>query len=400
MWDQDLPTRSGSSVPEGGRQRSRTSSPRSSSPPRAARAGVPPRPARLARRPASRRARGGAFPKLVVSGGHSAGFDAICDDLAERIGASRAVVEGAGHEIQFTGHRSTRSCSPSGGRDALTAACVWRQPRIRCQASSVKYSGPRYLRTDHDRKQSQRHHQGRPRSGRTWQAAGLGRRAELAEDRGLHLGGEPQPAHPLAALLHVGREGGGRPVLRRPQDLADDAHVAERDRQPLAGDRVVPAGGIADQDHASRTGQSTHASSLAYVAHGLTGVAVGEGRRPRHAVEPEGVDERLRAVRPGEPARLVEPEPEVQADPPGTLREREEVDVALGADACRSSGQPSAPSTSTPENRWCGGSLSSSNPSAGAPPSCARRRRRAAARRPCAPAASVHVTVGRASSDT
>ena len=44
-----------------------------------------------------------AFPKLVVSGGHSAGFDAICDDLAERIGASRTVVAGAGHEIQFTG---------------------------------------------------------------------------------------------------------------------------------------------------------------------------------------------------------------------------------------------------------------------------------------------------------
>lgn len=43
------------------------------------------------------------FPKLVVSGGHSGAFDAICDDLAERIGASRAVVEGAGHEIQFTG---------------------------------------------------------------------------------------------------------------------------------------------------------------------------------------------------------------------------------------------------------------------------------------------------------
>ena len=43
------------------------------------------------------------FPKLVVSGGHSIGFDAICDDLAERIGASRAVVAGAGHEIQFAG---------------------------------------------------------------------------------------------------------------------------------------------------------------------------------------------------------------------------------------------------------------------------------------------------------
>jgi pimeloyl-ACP methyl ester carboxylesterase len=43
------------------------------------------------------------YPKLVVSGGHQDGFEAICDDLAERIGASRLVVEGAGHEIQFTG---------------------------------------------------------------------------------------------------------------------------------------------------------------------------------------------------------------------------------------------------------------------------------------------------------
>ena len=43
------------------------------------------------------------FPKLVVSGGHSAGFDAMCDDLAERIGASRAVAVGAGHEVQFSG---------------------------------------------------------------------------------------------------------------------------------------------------------------------------------------------------------------------------------------------------------------------------------------------------------
>ena len=43
------------------------------------------------------------FPKLVVSGGHSAGFDAICDDLSERIGAARAEFKGAGHEVQFTG---------------------------------------------------------------------------------------------------------------------------------------------------------------------------------------------------------------------------------------------------------------------------------------------------------
>jgi pimeloyl-ACP methyl ester carboxylesterase len=43
------------------------------------------------------------YPKVVVSGGHSAGFDAICDDLADRIGAARAVVSGAGHEVQFAG---------------------------------------------------------------------------------------------------------------------------------------------------------------------------------------------------------------------------------------------------------------------------------------------------------
>lgn len=43
------------------------------------------------------------FPKLVVSGGHHPGFEAICDELAERIGASRVVIEGAGHEIPFAG---------------------------------------------------------------------------------------------------------------------------------------------------------------------------------------------------------------------------------------------------------------------------------------------------------
>jgi pimeloyl-ACP methyl ester carboxylesterase len=44
-----------------------------------------------------------SFPKLVVSGGHSPAFEAMCDVLAERIGGERAVIEGAGHEIQFTG---------------------------------------------------------------------------------------------------------------------------------------------------------------------------------------------------------------------------------------------------------------------------------------------------------
>ena len=39
------------------------------------------------------------FPKLVVSGGHSAAFDAVADVLVERLGAERAVVPGAGHSI-------------------------------------------------------------------------------------------------------------------------------------------------------------------------------------------------------------------------------------------------------------------------------------------------------------
>jgi len=39
------------------------------------------------------------FPKLVVSGGHSAAFDAVVDVLVDRLGAEHAVVRGAGHSI-------------------------------------------------------------------------------------------------------------------------------------------------------------------------------------------------------------------------------------------------------------------------------------------------------------
>jgi pimeloyl-ACP methyl ester carboxylesterase len=43
------------------------------------------------------------FPKLVVSGGHSAAFDAVCDVLEERLGAQRAALPGAGHSIPRIG---------------------------------------------------------------------------------------------------------------------------------------------------------------------------------------------------------------------------------------------------------------------------------------------------------
>ena len=43
------------------------------------------------------------FPKLVVSGAHSAPFDAVCDVLERELGAQRAVLPGAGHSVQRLG---------------------------------------------------------------------------------------------------------------------------------------------------------------------------------------------------------------------------------------------------------------------------------------------------------
>ena len=40
------------------------------------------------------------FPKLVVSGGHHAAFDAICDVLERELAAERAVLPRAGHAVQ------------------------------------------------------------------------------------------------------------------------------------------------------------------------------------------------------------------------------------------------------------------------------------------------------------
>jgi pimeloyl-ACP methyl ester carboxylesterase len=43
------------------------------------------------------------FPKLVVSGAHSAAFDAVCDVLETRLGTGRAVLPGAGHSVPRLG---------------------------------------------------------------------------------------------------------------------------------------------------------------------------------------------------------------------------------------------------------------------------------------------------------
>ena len=49
------------------------------------------------------RLRQAPFPKLVVSGAHSAVFDAVCDVLEKELAAERAVIPGAGHSVQRTG---------------------------------------------------------------------------------------------------------------------------------------------------------------------------------------------------------------------------------------------------------------------------------------------------------
>ena len=59
------------------------------------------------------------YPKLVVSGGWSRAFDAVCDVLEERLGAERAVLSGAGHNPQLaTGfnERLVDFLTSSGGR--------------------------------------------------------------------------------------------------------------------------------------------------------------------------------------------------------------------------------------------------------------------------------------------
>jgi pimeloyl-ACP methyl ester carboxylesterase len=43
------------------------------------------------------------YPKLVVSGAHSAALDAVADVLEQRLGAQRAVLPGAGHSIPRLG---------------------------------------------------------------------------------------------------------------------------------------------------------------------------------------------------------------------------------------------------------------------------------------------------------
>jgi pimeloyl-ACP methyl ester carboxylesterase len=43
------------------------------------------------------------FPVLVLSGGHSPAFEAVCNSLARSLFAEREVIEGRGHTVPSTG---------------------------------------------------------------------------------------------------------------------------------------------------------------------------------------------------------------------------------------------------------------------------------------------------------
>jgi pimeloyl-ACP methyl ester carboxylesterase len=60
------------------------------------------RPSWEAEIPLQRLAAGG-FPALVLSGGHSPAFEAVCDTLADGLSAKRAVIPGRGHTVPSTG---------------------------------------------------------------------------------------------------------------------------------------------------------------------------------------------------------------------------------------------------------------------------------------------------------
>jgi len=60
-----------------------------------------PRPGRPSRRLSSCARR--RLHKLVISGGHSPVFEAVCDAVAERLQAARATIPGRGHTIPATG---------------------------------------------------------------------------------------------------------------------------------------------------------------------------------------------------------------------------------------------------------------------------------------------------------
>lgn len=50
-------------------------------------------------------------PTLVVSGGHDAAFEAVCDELVDRLNARKATITDAGHEVPMMADELNRTLS-------------------------------------------------------------------------------------------------------------------------------------------------------------------------------------------------------------------------------------------------------------------------------------------------
>jgi len=140
-----------------------------------------------------------------------------------------------------------------------------------------------------------------------------------------------QPAHPLPALETVRGE-----CLRRApaveDDVANDAGIAHRDREALPDDRIVVAGGIADQHDTVDVGLVGPR-----VVAGVGGTRAGRLRRPQLLAgvvrgEVARGKEPLGAVGAGETVLAGQPGHQVGPRPATTLVEHDEEDVALADD--------------------------------------------------------------------
>ena len=125
------------------------------------------------------------FPKLVISGGHNAAFDAVCDVLEARLPAKRVVLPGAGHSLpRAPGYNDALVGVPRARVVIETERLIIRAPRAHERAADVR-ALRRSRRTSAATRTPTRR---RFAAGRTAcrGASGNGRPGELVGDCSLH----------------------------------------------------------------------------------------------------------------------------------------------------------------------------------------------------------------------
>jgi hypothetical protein len=196
---------------------------------------------------------------------------------------------------------------------------------------------------------------GSPSEGSRWIASALPcLGTELGEDSRGEPGGEAEPAQALRPLHYVGLEAtvAGARVVE--QEVAQQTHVAQGDRETLADDRVVVTGRVPHQYQAGR-GRPIGPGVLVRIGGAGTGDARTRQRRARrHRVEPERLEEALGSAGPGQSPALLQREAQVEAHAPLALREHQEVTVCLGADGLQLVGPAVGPVHQQPRHQVVG----------------------------------------------